>query len=154
MRHVLESLTMLEFLPTGALVTDIGAGAGLPSVPCLMARGDLTGTLIESKPKKAEFLTNLVSAEDLKGRVQVVERQFEEANRPPGGFVVCRALDKFTQQLPKIIKWAAGTRFLFFGGPSLREALETEKIRAEEKLMPFSMQRYLFAGKIPAKTHR
>src|SRR5262249_26030660 len=55
-RHVLESLTMLEFLPGGTRLADVGPGAGLPSVPCLLVRDDLSVILIESKEKKAGFL--------------------------------------------------------------------------------------------------
>jgi 16S rRNA (guanine527-N7)-methyltransferase len=59
-RHVLESLTLLEFLPQNAKFADVGTGAGLPSIPCLIAREDLRGFLIESKPKKAQFLGEAV----------------------------------------------------------------------------------------------
>src|SRR5215218_5716571 len=52
-RHILESLTLLEFLPAKSSFADVGAGAGLPSIPCLLAREDLRGVLIESKLKKA-----------------------------------------------------------------------------------------------------
>ena len=52
-RHVLESLTLLEFLPTSARFADVGTGAGLPSIPCLIASAKLAGILIESKEKKA-----------------------------------------------------------------------------------------------------
>src|SRR4051812_11943275 len=55
-RHVLESLTLLDYIPAGASLADVGSGAGLPSIPCLIARADLTGVLIESKGKKAKFL--------------------------------------------------------------------------------------------------
>src|SRR5262245_63592218 len=50
-RHILESLTLLEHLPPNARFADVGAGAGLPSIPCLIARDDLRATLIESKEK-------------------------------------------------------------------------------------------------------
>lgn len=154
MRHVLESLTMLELLPRNALITDVGAGAGLPSLPCLIARRDLRGRLIESKPKKVEFLRAFCVSGNLNDRVHVVERQFEEAERPREGFVVCRALDKFTVRLPKIAKWAAGRDFVFFGGPSLRESLEKEKIGFAERLLPNSEQRLLFWGRMPARIGR
>ena len=36
-RHVLESLALLKFLPERAKFADVGAGAGLPSIPCLIA---------------------------------------------------------------------------------------------------------------------
>src|SRR3954454_483659 len=54
-RHILESLTLLEYLPRGAKFVDVGAGAGLPSIPCLLVREDLKAVLIESKEKKVGF---------------------------------------------------------------------------------------------------
>src|SRR5687768_811716 len=79
-RHVLESLTLLEFLPTNAKFVDVGAGAGLPSIPCLIARPDLYGLLIESKEKKVQFLTEMAEALEMKARVVVVNKQFQETD--------------------------------------------------------------------------
>ncbi|HEX6124148.1 MAG TPA: RsmG family class I SAM-dependent methyltransferase, partial [Pyrinomonadaceae bacterium] len=47
-RHILESLTILEFIPMDERFADIGPGGGLPSIPCLIVRNDLEGVLIES----------------------------------------------------------------------------------------------------------
>ena len=143
-RHVLESLTLLEFLPEGSSLADVGAGAGLPSVPCLLARNDLRGTLIEAKLKKSDFLVKTIEELGLGDRATVINRQFEEIPKPAVGFVTCRALDKFVQKLPKLLRWSAGSGLLLFGGPSLREALTANKVRFTEKLMPLSDQRYLF----------
>src|SRR6266852_1744245 len=55
-RHVLESLLLLKHLPAGARVIDVGSGAGLPIIPCLLVRDDLQAALIESSQKKAVFL--------------------------------------------------------------------------------------------------
>ena len=55
-RHVLESLLLLPHLPQDARIADVGSGGGLPIIPCLIARGDIHATLIESSKKKAVFL--------------------------------------------------------------------------------------------------
>ena len=55
-RHVLESLWILRYLPDGSRIIDIGSGGGLPIVPCLITRDDLTATLIESSQRKSVFL--------------------------------------------------------------------------------------------------
>jgi 16S rRNA (guanine527-N7)-methyltransferase len=147
-RHILESLTLLEFLPRGASFADVGTGAGLPSIPCLIAREDLRGVLIESKLKKGVFLREALAKCGLENRAGFINRQFEEISKPPVSFVTCRALDKFTQKLPKLLKWSRGSDFLFFGGPALREELQKNRVNFREKLMPFAEQRYLFIGKI------
>ena len=146
-RHILESLVLLEFLPRNAGFADVGTGAGLPSIPCLIVREDLRGVLIESKLKKAVFLREAVEKCGLENRANLINRQFEEVSRPDVSFVTCRALDKFTQKLPKLLKWSRGAKLLFFGGNSLRDELVKNRVKFEEKLMPFSEQRYLFIGK-------
>ena len=146
-RHVLESLTMLEFLPEGASFVDIGSGAGFPAIPCLIARDDLRATLIESKTKKADFLRTVISGCGLEGRAVVIARQFSETPRPDVSHISCRALDRFTQHLPKLLKWSGDRTLLFFGGPALGDEMRRLGIRIEERLMPMSEQRYLFVGR-------
>lgn len=147
-RHILESLTLLELLPRNAKFADVGAGAGLPSIPCLIAREDLRGFLIESKLKKAGFLQEALAICNLENRAKILNRQFEELKKPDVSYILCRALDKFTQKLPRLLKWSAGTSLLFFGGNNLRDELQKQDVKFEEKLMPMSEQRFLFvAGK-------
>lgn len=148
-RHVLESLTLLEFLPERAGLADIGAGAGLPSVPCLIVRAGLRVFLVESKPKKAAFLENVLKRFDLDNRAAVFNRQFEELPRPAGvSHVTCRALDKFTRKLPKILRWAGDCQMLLFGGNNLARELDKNGISYRRKLMPGADRRFLFvAGK-------
>jgi 16S rRNA (guanine527-N7)-methyltransferase len=143
-RHILESLTLLEFLPEKSSLVDVGTGAGLPSVPCLLARGDLRGFLIESKIKKAAFLEEALNELNLSRRARIINRQFEEIEKPNAAFVTCRALDKFVQKLPRLLKWSKGGSMLLFGGNSLRDELKKHDVRFGEKLMPLSEQRFLF----------
>jgi len=147
-RHVLESLTALEFLPEKARFADIGAGAGLPSIPCLIAHADLRGVLIESKLKKGKFLQEVLTECKLESRAKIINRQFEEIQKPDVSYVLCRALDKFTQKLPSLLKWSGRSNLLFFGGNALRDELKKHDIKFREKLMPMSEQRFLFVAKI------
>jgi 16S rRNA (guanine527-N7)-methyltransferase len=143
-RHILESLTLLDHLQSGARIADVGTGAGLPAIPCLLAREDLSAILIESKQKKAGFLDEALIVLGLKQRAKVVNRQFEETVPGESDHVTCRALDKFTQKLPKLLKWTGGRKLLLFGGPSLRQALASQGTKPAERLMPLSDQRFLF----------
>src|SRR5436190_2902698 len=147
-RHILESLTVLEHLPKNAKLADIGAGAGLPSIPCLIVRIDLTAILIESKEKKAKFLESALIKLELSGRAKVVSKQFEETSPDNAEFITCRALDKFSEKLPRLLKWAKRRRILFFGGPSLGDKLRENGVNFTERLMPLSERRYLFIEKI------
>jgi 16S rRNA (guanine(527)-N(7))-methyltransferase RsmG len=143
-RHLLESLMLLKHLPEDARFADVGSGGGLPSIPCLLAREDLSTILIESKEKKTKFLDLVVGELGLAKRAEVVNRQFQEADLGTSGSVTCRALDKLTDKLERLLRWSAGRQVLLFGGPNLREALQKQKVRFEERLMPLSNQRYLF----------
>lgn len=143
-RHILESLTILKFLPKKASFADVGTGAGLPAIPCLIARDDLKGFLIESKLKKGNYLREALKNLNLDDRAKIINRQFEEIEKIKVEFVLCRALDKFTQKLPRLLKWSGTSGLLFFGGNSLREELEKNNLKFETKLMPMSEQRFLF----------
>lgn len=143
-RHILESLALLEFLPHKTKFADVGAGAGLPSIPCLIVREDLRGHLIESKLKKAKFLEEVLADCGLKARARIFNRQFEELDIPDVSLVTCRALDKFAQKISRLLKWSKGRSLLFFGGPALGDELKKQGVRFQAKLLPMSEQRFLF----------
>ncbi len=145
-RHVLESIFAEKFLPKNARFADIGTGAGLPAVPCLIARKDTHGFLIESKLKKASFLREVLTECKLENRAEILNRQFEELELPDVDFVTCRALDKFAEKLPRILKWSKSCGLLFFGGDNLGENLEKLGAKFERKLIPQSEQRFLFVA--------
>jgi 16S rRNA (guanine527-N7)-methyltransferase len=140
-RHVLESLMLLKHLPPGAKIADIGSGAGLPIIPCLLARPDLSATLIESSQKKSVFLREALNQ---LGRPSVIiNKPFEQVEPPDVSFVTCRALDQFMNKISFMLDWAPiGSTLLLYGGDSLREKLH--KVRFEQFLIPSSDKRFLF----------
>lgn len=142
-RHVLESLLLLRYLPSQATVADIGSGGGLPIIPCLIARPDLEATLIESSQKKVVFLREASNRLGL--RTTIIARPFEEVPAPEVSFVTCRALDQFMQKLPALLNWAPrGSKLLLFGGETLGEQLKRGNMKFEQFLIPQSEKRYLF----------
>ena len=103
-RHFGESLALLVALRDAGLlaaseareVADLGAGAGFPGLPMLIADSALRLTLIESNRRRCAFLEEAVAALELNG-VAVVAMRAEEAGRDPtlrGAFdlVVARAV--------------------------------------------------------------
>lgn len=144
-RHVLESLFALRHVPHAARALDIGSGAGLPAIPCLVARGDLTATLVEASAKKSVFLREAVAALDLRDAARIVNARFEDTQAPDAEIVTCRALERFAETLPRLAAWSPrGATLLLFGGESLRDSIERERLSFESVLIPESERRFLF----------
>ena len=143
-RHILESLYALHFLPKEGNFVDIGSGAGLPGIPCLIVREKLNGLLIDSKLKKAKFLKKTTVKLGLESRAKVFDKQFSESKTTSNTYVMCRALDKFTRKLPQILKWSKKSKMLLFSGNQMREELEKSKVKFKETLIPMSERRFLF----------
>ncbi|HEX8853328.1 MAG TPA: RsmG family class I SAM-dependent methyltransferase, partial [Pyrinomonadaceae bacterium] len=96
-RHVLESLLAARYLPEDARIYDIGSGAGLPVVPCLILRPDVTAVLVEASAKKVVFLREALRAVGRHERAQVFNERFERVAPPTAAAadaVTCRALDR------------------------------------------------------------
>src|SRR5512138_1374328 len=88
-KHVLESLLLIKHFPSSAHVTDVGSGAGLPIIPCMIVRPDLETTLIESSQKKTVFLREAITRIGL-ARATIVCKSFEITPSPSSGYVTCR----------------------------------------------------------------
>jgi len=143
-RHVLESLLLINHLPANATIADIGSGAGLPIIPCMIVRADLETTLIESSQKKSVFLREAINQLGLK-RSTIICKPFEETPAPNVAFISSRALDDFLAKVGALVKWSpANATLLLFGGTSLRDELQKIPCDFDETLIPKSTQRFLF----------
>ena len=144
-RHVLESLTLTKHFTPNATVIDIGSGAGLPIIPCLIVRPDLKTTLIESSQKKSVFLREALKTVGALKRATIVSKPFDSVPPPNAEYVTCRALDDFSEPVPALVRWAPTTStLLLFGGPSLRQRLDDLNLKATAALLPNSDRRFLF----------
>lgn len=59
-KHFFDSLSAKNLFLPQKTVLEIGSGAGFPSVPLMIARDDLSFTLMESVGKKCQFLKTVV----------------------------------------------------------------------------------------------
>lgn len=147
-RHVLESLVLLKHLPLNAEVADIGSGAGVPIIPCLIARNDLRASLIEASQKKCVFLKEVLRSVQREDRAMVLNARFEALTAPDAQFITCRALEKFEELLPAIIRWAPhDATFLFLVGSSLKEKIEALLTETRAVKIPQSENRFLVIGR-------
>ena len=80
-KHFLDSLAGAGCFPVGAHAVEVGSGAGFPSIPLMLAREDLSFTLVESTGKKCEFLR--VAIGELGLNAEVVNARAEDVGRDP-----------------------------------------------------------------------
>jgi 16S rRNA (guanine527-N7)-methyltransferase len=148
-RHALESLLLLRHLSLDARVVDVGSGAGLPLIPCLIMRPDLRATLIESSPKKTVFLREALREVATNSHPpNLLATRFEETTAPEADFVTCRAIQGFQQILRQLINWAPrSSTLLLFAGPVLREQIERLLPSVHAERIPGSDQRFLIVAR-------
>jgi 16S rRNA (guanine527-N7)-methyltransferase len=148
-RHILESLLLLRHLPQNARIADVGSGAGLPIIPCLILRADLCAVLIESSQKKGVFLREALRGMENSESPRLIVGRFEEAPAPRVDFVTCRAIERFERVVPKLIKWAPSPcTLLLFAGKALKKQIETLLPSVQAELITGSGQRFLVVARL------
>ena len=149
-RHVLESLFILRFVKRGARLCDVGSGGGLPAVPCLIVRPDVSYTLIESNLKKSVFLSEALARVGRSERSEIINARFENVSAPIADFVTCRALDRFAEMFDALVAWSPReSTLLFFGGHALGERVERGALAHTRVQVPRSNERFIFIIKRP-----
>ena len=130
-RHYLDSLTALrrpDWVPQGARIVDVGAGAGFPSIPLLIARPDIEAVLLDAQRKRADFLCRAIEALGL--RAQALHLRAEDAARQPAhreryDVAVARAVAGLPALLQLTLPLArVGGRALAWKGPAALEEWE------------------------------
>ncbi|HEV7375441.1 MAG TPA: 16S rRNA (guanine(527)-N(7))-methyltransferase RsmG [Pyrinomonadaceae bacterium] len=151
-RHILESLLALPYLSEDARVVDVGSGAGLPIIPCLVARPRLRATLIDSSQKKAIFLREALQRVGAHEAAKVIAGRFEKIPAPEADYLTCRALDRFTEIFPRLVEWSSRVNtLLLFGGDTLREQIENLALTYQAIRIPQSERRFLYVIKKESK---
>lgn len=79
-KHLIDSLTVAEFMPPGSKVIDIGTGAGFPGIPLSIYDPSLNVTLLESVGKKVAFLKDVKRSLGL-GGIDIRHGRAEEIDR-------------------------------------------------------------------------
>ncbi|NWN89168.1 MAG: 16S rRNA (guanine(527)-N(7))-methyltransferase RsmG [Micrococcaceae bacterium] len=76
-RHVLNCAVVHELIPKGALVADVGSGAGLPGIALAIARPDVQFVLIEPLERRVDWLDLVIEDLELEN-VDVVRGRSEQ----------------------------------------------------------------------------
>lgn len=90
-KHFVDSAVIFNYADLRSTVIDIGAGAGFPSVPIAVCRGDLKISCVDSSAKKINFIKNAADILDLKNLAFFCGRT-EELNLRDYDFAVSRAV--------------------------------------------------------------
>lgn len=83
--HLLDSLAAVPILRDAGVnaFVDLGSGGGYPGIPLALAVPACRALLVDSIAKKARFLSTVVAAVGLAGRVEVAAARVEELARDP-----------------------------------------------------------------------
>jgi len=153
-RHILESLMLLRYLPESASVADVGSGAGVPIIPCLIVRDDISAVLIEATKRKAVFLREALSLIGRASTAKVMAERFEAVATPAVQFITSRALDRFATMLPKLVAWAPPQcTMLLFGSQEFEKTLNRIALPYTRIQIPISEKRFLFVAVVGGQTH-
>jgi 16S rRNA (guanine527-N7)-methyltransferase len=128
LQHVADALTLLPYLPPGAIrVADVGSGGGVPGIPLAIARPDATVMLIESTKKKAAFLKSAADALGLTN-VTVSEWRAEDVGHGNARETFDVALARAVATMDWLAEWCLplakkGGRMLAMKGPKVADEL-------------------------------
>ena len=94
--HYADSLMISDDLPHGATVCDIGCGAGFPSLPLAITRGDLRILAVDSTEKKVRYVAETAEYLGISDRLSTLSARAEELGqsdlREGFSFVTARAV--------------------------------------------------------------
>lgn len=76
-KHFVDSLSALPYIPQGARLIDIGSGAGFPAIPLKLARPDISVMMLDSLNKKVNFLEHMINLLALE-RTEAVHARAED----------------------------------------------------------------------------
>jgi 16S rRNA (guanine527-N7)-methyltransferase len=125
---VLDSLLFATMFPPGVRrLLDIGSGAGVPGVPLKIAFPDLEVVLVESRGKRASFLSTVVRSLGLSG-IRVVNARVETLSVEQTGLfdvVTARCSGDVRRLGPIAARFLARSGVAIISGPAERAGAES-----------------------------
>lgn len=121
-RHVWDCLQLVDHIPEGSRICDLGSGAGFPGLILAAAVKDCHVTMIETVGKKCAFLRAAIQEAGLPARV--IQGRVESSGDFDVDIVTARAF----APLPKLLEYASpwmkkGAVGLFLKGERWQEEL-------------------------------
>lgn len=128
-KHIEDSLSVLDLIKENDKVLDIGSGAGFPGIPLAIEK-EIDLTLIDSVNKKVNFMNQAIEKIDLKNARAIHARaeDFAKDNREKYDVVVSRAVANMTTLSELCLPFVkVGGIFIALKGPKADEELEEAK---------------------------
>ena len=133
--HLVDSISVLSYIPANSTVGDLGSGAGLPGIPVKIMREDIKLYLIESIQKKAAFLTLASKELNLNNTIILPERA-ENIRDIKFDVVLIRLLGKIKKIVPIAFPLLNPTGEIIF---YKSETAEEEITEAKEMMAKFRL---------------
>ena len=129
-KHIIDSLTLLPLIPIGSEVIDVGTGAGFPGIVLKIMREDISLTLMDSRKKRIDFLSEAIHKLNLPNIELINARSEEWAKNNPKRFDICTA--RAVAELSKLVTFTLpllkkGGTLLAMKGRDIEEELQKAK---------------------------
>ncbi|MBF0205006.1 MAG: 16S rRNA (guanine(527)-N(7))-methyltransferase RsmG [Desulfamplus sp.] len=95
LKHFIDSIAIIPYIPDGSRVIDLGSGGGFPGMPLKVVNPSLDVVMVDASEKKISFINNLIRKTGMTG-VKAVHCRAEDLSKQPEyahkfDFVISRA---------------------------------------------------------------
>ena len=127
-KHFIDSMTLLPYIPPGATVLDIGTGAGFPGIVLGILRPDIRLELLDSLKKRVVFLEESLEMLGLAETVKCIPERAEDWAKTGAQYDVCTA--RAVAKMDKLLKYSMplvrpGGVFLAMKGADVADELDS-----------------------------
>ena len=137
-KHFLDSLTPLPYLPEVARLLDLGSGAGFPGLPIKIVRPNQSVTLIEASAKKVSFLKEAARLLNLSPvpifHAYLGEKSHFSFQANSFEIIICRAVGKIMNLLTEAYPYlTSGGKLLLMKGRQGPEEISALRPQIQER---------------------
>lgn len=131
-KHFIDSLTVIQYIPEDSCIIDVGTGAGFPGIPIKIVKENVNVTLLDSLNKRINFLDEIISKCDLNKTATVHGRAEDYGNnvayREKYDIAIARAVANLATLAEFCLPFVkVGGAFIAMKGSSIDEIDEAQK---------------------------
>jgi 16S rRNA (guanine(527)-N(7))-methyltransferase RsmG len=129
-KHYIDCMLVGTLVELPSPLLDVGTGAGFPGIPLAIQNPSLSIVLAEPRPRRVEFLHEVIAALGLRSVEVFPHRVVSASFRRPVRGTITRALETMDKTLLRTSGCVrAGTRQVFMKGPAVDPELELVRTR-------------------------